>query len=106
MPAVESLNYEKPVIMPDKGGHIGFVAPDDSFLIESTIDYCHDICDPLWSSIDTTWVAPSVKSLREKMRLAYSNKAHAKQIGKNQAKYMRNYLTKDKCVKLFKEALL
>lgn len=106
LPAVEALNYEKPVIMPNKGGHMGFLSSDSPFLVESTMEHCENVQDTLWSSLNSVWVQPSVKSLREKIRLAYSDKQNTEKVGKTQAEYMRQFLKKEKCVNLFKENIL
>ena len=106
LPAVEALNYQKPVIMPDKGGHMGFISKESPYLIDSKMEYCESTRDKFWSSIESIWVEPSAKSLREKMRLAFLDKQNTKQIGIEQEQYMRNFLNKDKCVNLFKENIL
>lgn len=106
LPAVESLNYEKPVILPDIGGHLDYLPKDNPYAVESRMEYVEKYKHPLWSSIYSLWVDPSTKSLREKIRLAYEDRDLLKKTGKKQASFMKRHLSKERCVKLFKEVLL
>ena len=106
LPAVEALNYEKAVILPDIGGHLDYLPENNPFSIESRMEYSEKFRHPLWSSIHSLWVDPSIKSLREKIRLAYKDRDLLKETGKNQSNFMKKHLSKDRCTKLFKEILL
>jgi len=106
IPAVEALKYEKPVIMPSIGGHLDYLPSENPFEIESRLEYCERYKHPLWSSVYSLWVDPSKKSLREKIRMAYEDEKMTLSVGKSQSSHMRKYLSKERCVNLFKEALL
>jgi len=108
LPAAEAISCETPAIMPNIGGHLGYMDTSDNnrLLIDSRMEPCENMHNHLWSSIDIDWVEPSLKSTREKIRFAYENRETCKTIGKEQNTYMRNYLSKERCVSLFKKHLL
>ena len=108
LPAAEAISYNLPVIVPNIGGHLGYMDIEESkhFLIDSKNEPCENMVNPLWSSIHSEWVEPSISSTRKKIRLAYENKDLCRETGIKQNKTMRNYLSKKRCVELLKEHIL
>ena len=108
IPALESISSETPVIMPDKGGHMVYIDPDDPFLIESREEPYEGQGSPshLWCGIKSNWVESSMSSLKQKIRLAYENKKRCVDIGKKQKQYMTSILSKDECTQKFKDLLI
>tara|TARA_R110002110_G_scaffold343746_1_gene553754 strand:- start:2043 stop:4013 length:1971 start_codon:yes stop_codon:yes gene_type:complete len=65
----EAIMHEKPVIVPNYGGHTDYVDPDNNFLIEG-----HDhpyIGDPTYD-YDMNWYEPDIISIRKQFREAYN----------------------------------
>ena len=108
LPVAEAISYNVPAIVPEIGGHMGYINKEESssLLIESRMEPCMNISNPFWSSITTEWVEPSLSSTRKKIRFAYENRDWIKSVGTFQNKTLRNYLSKERCVKLFKENIL
>lgn len=109
LPVAEAISYNVPAIVPDIGGHLGYMDSShetNPFLIESRTEPCENMKNPLWSSINTEWVEPSVSSTRKKIRLAYENRDLCKKVGIEQNKTMRDYLSKERCINLLREHIL
>lgn len=65
----EALMHKKPVIVPDKGGHIDYINQDAAFFIEgSWVPSSGD----LMHTCDTHWYEPNIKSLRKQLRKSYN----------------------------------
>jgi glycosyltransferase involved in cell wall biosynthesis len=107
LPVAEAISYEKPAIVPNIGGHLGYMDRKESepFLIDSRMEPCESMTNPIWSSLYNDWVEPSLKSTREKIRMAYENKSLCVRLGKKQNITMSKYLSKERCVNLFKQHL-
>lgn len=107
LPVAESISYKVPAIVPSIGGHTGYMDTSEAnpFLIESRLEPCEGLKHPLWSSVSSEWVEPSLKSTREKIKLAYDNRENCKIQGQAQYDKMKSYLSKERCNSLFKECL-
>ena len=65
----EALMHEKPVIVPDYGGHMDYVDPDTSFLFKG---HLHPyVGDPTYD-YDMNWYEPNINDLRKQLRNAYN----------------------------------
>ena len=109
LPVAEAISYNIPAIVPNIGGHLGYMDTSEDknpFLIQSRTEPCENMKNPLWSSIDTEWVEPSVSSTRKKIRLAYENRDLCKKVGIEQNKTMRDYLSRTRCINLLREHIL
>ena len=65
----EAIMHEKPVIVPNSGGHIDYVDPENSFLTDG-----HDhpyVGDPTYD-YDMNWYEPDILSIRKNLRKAYN----------------------------------
>ena len=87
---------------------MGFVdsTEQNKFLIESRFEPCEGFRSPLWSSITSNWVEPSLNSTRNKIRLAYENRGLCADIAEVQYKTMSSFLSAERCIQLFKENIL
>tara|TARA_Y100000592_G_scaffold45373_1_gene71966 strand:+ start:6212 stop:8224 length:2013 start_codon:yes stop_codon:yes gene_type:complete len=65
----EAILNELPVIVPDQGGHLDYIDPENKFMVSGMWDTCL-VPNPVYS-IDSEWYEPSVSSARKKLRLAY-----------------------------------
>ena len=100
LPIAEFLTLNnKPVVVPDKGGHLDFCAASNIF-IESQYQPTKVTMNPHYSELEMKSIEVSMTSAREKMREAIT-------IDKSNdfSSQCRNYLDRDKNIKLFKEAL-
>ena len=101
------VHHKKPVISPDKGGHLDFIAPS-SPLIESRFTPYFSEESKHHATCDMNYVDPSILSARKQMRNMY-------QIGKNNDKYSqicdtmyshaKEYLDSERIVQMFKNLL-
>jgi glycosyltransferase involved in cell wall biosynthesis len=65
----EAIMHEKPLVVPDYGGHMDYVSKENSFLFKG---YEHPyVGDPTYN-YDMTWYEPDVMDLRKKLREAYN----------------------------------
>jgi glycosyltransferase involved in cell wall biosynthesis len=81
----EAIMHEKPLVVPDYGGHMDYVSKENSFLFKG---YEHPyVGDPTYN-YDMTWYEPDVMDLRKKLREAYNlgnqTQAHYQKWEKNQ----------------------
>ena len=100
LPIAEFLTLNnKPVVVPDKGGHLDFCA-DSNIFIESQYQPTKVTMNPHYSELEMKSIEVSATSAREKMREAIT-------IDKSNdfSSQCRNYLDRDKNIKLFNEAL-
>jgi glycosyltransferase involved in cell wall biosynthesis len=105
-----SLVSGKPVIAPNKGGHLDFF-DNQEFLIDSSYEPCYILSDStnnMYSS-DMNIVESSVNSTRSKMRLAYNTHLKNPEVfnanGEQTRLHIKNYLDFDKNVELFIKVL-
>ena len=101
------IHHKKPVISPDKGGHLDFIEKG-SPLIESRYEPYFSIKSMHHATCDMNYVDPSILSARKQMRKMY-------EIGKNNDKYnkicdtmhkhTKEYLNPDNNVRMFKDLL-
>ena len=101
------IHHKKPVISPDKGGHLDFIAPN-SPLIESRFGPYFSEKSKHHATCDMNYVDPSILSARKQMRKMY-------EIGKNNDKYSKicdtmhkhakEYLDPDHNVRMFRDLL-
>ena len=85
----EAIMHEKPVIVPDYGGHTDYVDTDNSFLFKG---YDHPyVGDPTYD-YDMNWYEPDIIDLRKKLRNAYnlwkSDRLLLKQKGEAAKRYV------------------
>jgi glycosyltransferase involved in cell wall biosynthesis len=65
----EAIMHEKPVIVPNFGGHTDYIEPDNNFLFNG---YDHPyVGDPTYD-YDMNWYEPDIIDLRSKLRQAYN----------------------------------
>lgn len=86
----EAIMHEKPVIVPNKGGHLDYISESNKELLFD----CHKspyVGIPGYHS-DMNWYEPDVISLRKKMRMAYdmwkNNKKALERIGKKNKRFV------------------
>ena len=87
----EAIMHEKPVIVPDFGGHTDYLSKDTSFLFKG---HFHPyLGDPTYD-YDMDWYEPDIKDLRLKLRQAYNmwkeDKNKLKQMGKAAKQFVTN----------------
>lgn len=107
LPFAEFLRYKKPLLSPDKGGHLDFLSPS-SPMISSSYEPCHGESSDMHSSYDMNFVEPSVKSAREEMRKLYELFRDPKKydlLGSTMSDFSSEYLSLENNIKLFKKAL-
>jgi glycosyltransferase involved in cell wall biosynthesis len=71
LPIAEALAYETPVLVHSQGGHVGFVDPESSFIVDcyKTPSYCTIF--PLVYTCDSNWFETDFYSARKALRAAY-----------------------------------
>ncbi len=104
LPIAEAINFEKPVIAPDIGGHVDFIDKENNFFIKSQLEPALGYDNSYWSSIDSNWVEVSINSAREEMKKAYSSDSLV-EMGKKSKIFMQRYLSDEKCTNLFEKVL-
>jgi glycosyltransferase involved in cell wall biosynthesis len=107
LPMAEFISFEKPVIVPDKGGHLDFCS-EDNFFIESSFEPFENCPNHFYSS-DMNLVEVSLSSTMKRMREAFelykANKEMYYLRGKKSANFANDYLCLDYNVDAFKNAL-
>ncbi|MHA2219437.1 MAG: glycosyltransferase [Candidatus Hodarchaeales archaeon] len=107
LPIAEFLSFNKPVIVPDKGGHLDFCSKDN-FFINSTLEPFENCPNPLYSS-DMNLIEVSLSSTMKKMREVYNlyknDKVSYNSIGKKCALYSDNYLSLEANIEAFRKTL-
>jgi len=109
LPIAEFLEFEKPVIVPDKGGHLDFCHPD-SFLIKSSYEPSEGMPQhPGLYSAEQNYVECSLRSAREQMRACYemykNNPKKFADLSKVSYNHFINYLSAENCANLMKKAI-
>ena len=86
----ESVLSGLPTIVPEKGGHIDYIVPENNYLVSGHFDYA-DSSNPAYSE-SSEWFRVSYKSLRNKLRLSYVDwkKGVLKSKGKANQSYLLN----------------
>lgn len=88
----EAIVHEKPVMVPNFGGHIDYVDQENSFLFNG-FDHPY-VGDPTYD-YDMNWYEPDVIDLRKKLRQAYNlwkeDKNSLSQIGIEAKKQIKGY---------------
>jgi len=69
LPYSESIAHGKPVISPDKGGHVDFAKAEDNYLFNSYFDSCHGM-GPLYDC-SMNWIDTSIVEIRKALQKAY-----------------------------------
>jgi len=72
LPIAEALTHETPVIVHDKGGHVGFVDPVNNYIVDSYLTPAHCTIFPFVYSCDSNWFETDYLSARAQLRAAYS----------------------------------
>jgi glycosyltransferase involved in cell wall biosynthesis len=85
----EALMHERPVIVPDQGGHIDYINPEAAFFIEG---HWTPSAGDLMHTCDTHWYEPSIKSIREQLRKAYNIWKEDPQSLKDMGKKGKNHI--------------
>ena len=109
LPIAEFLHFEKPVIVPDKGGHLDFCHPN-SFYIESSYEPCFGMPNsPGLYSFEQNYVECSIRSTREQMRSCYNlykdSPDNFSKLGKESYEYCSSYLSIENTTNIMKEAI-
>lgn len=107
LPIAEFLTHNKPVVVPDKGGHLDFCSKDN-FFIDSTFEPFENCPNPFYSS-DMNLIEVSLSSTMKKMREVYNlyknNKTSYNSIGRSSGLYSNKYLSLDTNIELFRKTL-
>ena len=85
----EAIMHEKPVVVPNDGGHIDYVDPENNFLTDG---YSHPyVGDPTYD-YDMSWYEPDIISIRKELRAAYNiwknDKAKLQEMGRQSKKHV------------------
>jgi len=107
LPIAEFINFSKPVIVPDKGGHLDFCSRENFFIesrYEPFTEPPHTLYEPRMRIVES-----SMSSTMEKMREAYNlfkqdNETYLER-GKKSREFLSNYLDAKQNTKLFKKLL-
>jgi len=107
-----SLLTSRPIIAPDKGGHIDFFA-DSNSLIDSRFEPCY--IDSSMTKITSMYstnmniVESSINSTRKKLRMIYethkNNIVEFENLGNNTRKHIASYLDRNRNIDLFRKVL-
>lgn len=101
------IHYKKPVISPDKGGHLDFVESSSPF-IESRFEPYFSIKSKHHATCDMNYIEPSILSARKQMRKMYEigkNTDKYNQICDTMHKHAKEYLDPKHNVQMFKDLL-
>ena len=83
LPIAESLVHQTPVIVHDKGGHVGFVDPKNNYIVDSYLTPAHCKVFPFVYSCDSNWFETDYGSARRQLREAYNEwKLHPEEYAK------------------------
>ena len=86
----ESIMHEKPVIVPNFGGHIDYLDKDTNFLFKG---HEHPYMNDPTYDYDMDWYEPDIKDLRIKLRQAYElwkeNKNSLSEMGKKAKSFVK-----------------
>lgn len=70
LPTSEAVLIGKPVLCPDQGGHVDYISPNNRYFFKGFWDTVFD--NPPYDS-DGMWYIPLISSIRDKLKLAYSD---------------------------------
>lgn len=100
LPIAEFINMTNgPIVAPDKGGHVDFIAPDNYFFACSSEPVRG--LNSLYSEVEMNYFEPSVGDLRKKMRMVYDS---PNKEGNNR-EYLLDYLDDKKLEKKFMDII-
>jgi glycosyltransferase involved in cell wall biosynthesis len=101
LPIAEFINMtNKPVVAPDKGGHIDFIHSDNYF-VNCNSEPVRGL-NSLYSEVEMNYYETSVKDLRKKMRLAFENKTKKTQNRAFLLEYLSDSSIEDKFMDILK----
>lgn len=107
LPIAEFISFKKPVIVPDKGGHLDFCS-EDNFFIDSSFEPFENCPNHFYSS-DMNLVEVSLSSTMKKMREAFQLYKDNKEMyflrGKKSSNFASDYLCLDYNINAFKSVL-
>ena len=92
LPIAEALIQGTPVMVHDKGGHVGFVDPENSFLVNSYLTPAHCRIFPFVYSCDSNWFETDFLSARKQLREAYNQWLTDRSSLKQRGQLARNYM--------------
>ena len=72
LPIAEAIGNGTPVIVHDKGGHVGFVDPESNFIVDCFSTPAHCTIFPFVYSCDSNWFETDFHSARQQFRAAYN----------------------------------
>lgn len=85
----EALMHERPVVVPDQGGHTDYISPEAAFFVEG---HWTPSFGDLMHTCDTHWYEPNIKSLRHQLRKAYEMWKEDPQSLKDMGKKGKDYI--------------
>ena len=85
----EALMHERPVIVPDQGGHIDYINPEAAFFVDG---HWTPSFGDIMHTCDTSWYEPNIKSIREQLRKAYDMWKENPQSLKDMGKKGKDYI--------------
>jgi glycosyltransferase involved in cell wall biosynthesis len=87
----EAASFNKPVIVPDKGGHVDYLEPN-ALMFGCHLAPCYKLPN---YECGSNYYEPDVLSLMEKMRYAFDNREELAAIAKNNSKKLSDHCGKD-----------
>jgi len=72
LPIAEAIASETPVLVHDKGGHVGFTDPENNFLVDCHLTPANCTVFPFVYSCDSNWFDTDYLSARKQFRAAYN----------------------------------
>ena len=103
LPVAEAMSCGLPVIVSRGGSCDDFCPPDDTWWVDTKVEPCpYDEAPTVRRGY---WLSPSMDSLRQQMRQAYSNPAAAAERGARSATYVSELLSWEKIGKLMAERI-
>jgi len=103
LPVAEAMSCGLPVIVSRGGSCDDFCPPNDTWWVDTKIEPCPYGEAP--TVRQPYWLAPSMDSLRQQMRQAYSNPAETAERGARSATYVSELLSWEKIGKLMAERI-
>ena len=85
----EALMHERPVIVPNEGGHVDYISPEAAFFVEG---HWTPSFGDIMHTCDTSWYEPNIKSIREQLRKAYNMWKNDPESLKDMGKKGRDYI--------------
>lgn len=112
IPVLEGMAMEKPVIVSREMAHSEYILDGENGIFIETERVVPAFSHSQYKGLpylvglhDATWILPSYKSLKEKMRFVYENRAEAERIGKNARQYVLKHRTLEVCIKALIEII-